>query len=188
MPKFKKVQIWVQGRDLGCDICGATAIKALATTYGKLISPRCAQHTKGLGETYGMDFEAREGHVVAGDLRRVADAAYIPEGHVVQITNGTSTASRDDAAWFMAHPNRTHRVREAFVDELPGPVTKMIARVVVRQVAPGRRVRRWVVGDAPIPDQDAVLGVVFDTPTGGHVLIREATAFAKLMGLTGGTA
>lgn len=84
----------------------------------------------------------------------------------------------DDAAWFAAHPRRTHRLRLAFPDELDGfikldpdlpEVMKRAgagARIFtcVRQIESGARVRIpsvWSKG-APLPDSEAFAHALFD--------------------------
>lgn len=51
--------------------------------------------------------------------------------------------SADDRAWFAAHPDRAHRWRKPFPDEIPTDLlwASPYPVIVVRQVAPGKRAR-----------------------------------------------
>ena len=48
---------------------------------------------------------------------------------------------RDDAAWFTAHPRRSHRVRDGFPGEFERASGGPVDFVVVRQIQPGLRIR-----------------------------------------------
>ena len=47
----------------------------------------------------------------------------------------------DDAAWFTAHPRRSHRVRDEFPGEFERASGGPVDFVVVRQIKPGQRIR-----------------------------------------------
>jgi hypothetical protein len=79
----------------------------------------------------------------------------------------------DDAAWFKAHPDRSHRLRRVFDGELEAnsnnnndvllPEFHEI-QILVRQVKPGMRIRRSIYRDLRtlIPDVEAVIHAMFD--------------------------
>jgi hypothetical protein len=82
----------------------------------------------------------------------------------------------DDAAWFEAHPDRAHRLRAMAAGEAPTLLRDPADlppghawRVLVRQVAPGRRVRLAVGWDPglPIPDAEAIVHALFDLVAAG---------------------
>jgi hypothetical protein len=62
-------------------------------------------------------------------------------------------ASEADRLWFSAHPDRSHRLRQALVGELPGITPKH--RVVIRQVNRLLRLRWPLLYDEPLPMGDA---------------------------------
>ena len=79
----------------------------------------------------------------------------------------------DDAAWFAARPDRSHRLRPLLKDELetlPGAIrTSRLPKghelqVLVRQVEPGARVRTFFGRNlaVPIADEEAVIHALFD--------------------------
>jgi hypothetical protein len=69
-----------------------------------------------------------------------------------------------DAAWFEGHPRRSHRLRPAVPHELPGLTTDMAAGswFVVRQVAPGVRIKMIFTPPAPPPDSEEIGHAMFD--------------------------
>ena len=69
-----------------------------------------------------------------------------------KLTQRPSPGSDDDRRWFRQNPDRNHRVRRALLDEAPdnaGP-----GWVIVRQVAPGLRMRAVVDLDTDRPVDD----------------------------------
>jgi hypothetical protein len=54
-----------------------------------------------------------------------------------------------DKEWFKANPDRSHRIRWAIADELPGATSTHVA--VVRQILPGFRIRLLFVPTKPLP-------------------------------------
>jgi hypothetical protein len=77
-------------------------------------------------------------------------------------------ASRDDAAWFKAHPHRSHRLRRPYDVELQEAVAPTIAPasavpyIVVRQVRPGYRLRLPIWSDIEMPDIESMGHALFD--------------------------
>jgi len=61
-----------------------------------------------------------------------------------------SPGSDDDRCWFARHPRRSYRIRPAFPDEVADTVTG--GWTIVRQIAPGVRVRACVALDHDDPD------------------------------------
>ncbi len=62
----------------------------------------------------------------------------------------SSPGSDEDRRWFARHPRRSYRLRPAFADEAPDGVTG--GWTIVRQIAPGVRVRACVTLDHDDPD------------------------------------
>jgi hypothetical protein len=74
-------------------------------------------------------------------------------------------ASKDDAAWFKAHPHRSHRVRrprDVEVNETMPPAASTILYVVVRQVRPGHRIRMVIWSGMEVPDTEVFGHALFD--------------------------
>jgi hypothetical protein len=62
----------------------------------------------------------------------------------------SSPGSDDDRSWFACHPRRSYRLRPAFPDEVADIVAG--GWTIVRQIAPGVRVRACVILDHDDPD------------------------------------
>ena len=73
-------------------------------------------------------------------------------------------ASAADAAWFAAHPQRSHRIRPAMARELPG-LDDDVADVwiCIRQAAPGLRFRSVFTDYGTPLDSEAFGHAMFDT-------------------------
>jgi hypothetical protein len=77
-------------------------------------------------------------------------------------------ASKDDAAWFKAHPHRSHRLRQPHDVELREAIAPAIAPasaipyVVIRQVRPGHRLRLPIWSDIEVPETEAIGHALFD--------------------------
>ena len=80
----------------------------------------------------------------------------------------------DDAAWFKAHPDRSHRLRPMLDGEpetLPAEIIKAEIpanhqlEILVRQVQPSARIRAVFCRnkDIAIPDQEEIIHAIFDT-------------------------
>lgn len=110
-----------------------------------------------------------------------------------QVSFAATSWKADDAAWFKAHPQRSHRQRallEGEADSFPPglfeealPVDHEI-QVIIRQIEPGRRARLPFGRNLamPIPDDEAILHALFDRvaqPERGGPAIR-ADDLAKL--------
>jgi hypothetical protein len=70
----------------------------------------------------------------------------------------------DDAAWFARNQHRSHRVRPIFPGEdepLPSAAPGTVHVTIVRQVAPGQRLRMFIAGLA-VPDDESFLHAIFD--------------------------
>lgn len=104
----------------------------------------------------------------------------------------------DDAAWFKNHPKRSHRLRPLFegeVEAMPVPIPTSEfppnhrAEILVRQVAPGQRIRNVFCRNTEIdiPDQEEIIHAIFDTvasAAGGSIInlreiIERAAQYAK---------
>lgn len=90
------------------------------------------------------------------------------------IFRADSAWKADDAAWFKAHPDRSHRLRpmhEGEAETLPAEITKAEIpanhqlEILVKQVEPGARIRTVFCRntDFPIPDQEEIIHAIFDT-------------------------
>jgi len=100
----------------------------------------------------------------------------------------------DDAAWFETHRDRSHRLRPLIGDEakISGfqSITSIPPRhetqVLVRQVAPGQRMRLPFVRnlDMPIPDNETALHALFDIASsdGGEGEVISTTMLRDAVG------
>jgi hypothetical protein len=59
--------------------------------------------------------------------------------------SGDDRASDDDRAYFAAHPHTSARIRPSFAGEGPKPGVPAGTVVIVTQLRPGVRVRRWLL-------------------------------------------
>ena len=98
-------------------------------------------------------------------------AGISPDGLIVRYADTPWKA--DDAVWFKANPDRTHRMRDPIAGELKAmsrgfnleaPPPNYRAEILVRQVSPGERVRAPFFHniEVTIPDDDAVIHAMFD--------------------------
>ena len=93
-----------------------------------------------------------------------------------RVTLRESPWKADDAAWFAARPNRSHRLRKAFHGELvelggaSSPAAGHEVQILVRQVEPGRRVRTQFSRNLSvhIPDDECALHALFDLAAGAE--------------------
>jgi hypothetical protein len=105
------------------------------------------------------------------DGQAIIRRAGLPPGRAKLFTQGTAWKA-DDAAWFDAHPDRSHRLRELIGDEAAVSGFRMEQQmperhemqVLVRQIEPGKRARLPFGRnlDVPIPDDETVLHALFD--------------------------
>jgi hypothetical protein len=105
------------------------------------------------------------------DGRAVARRAGLAEGRAKLFTQTTAWKT-DDAAWFEAHPDRSHRLRSLLGDEASASGFSALGampdrhemQILVRQVEPGKRMRLPFGRnlDVPIPDDEPVLHALFD--------------------------
>lgn len=77
----------------------------------------------------------------------------------------------DDAAWFAAHPDRSHRMRPMFAgefakieEELQNPPGHHEFQTLIRQLEPGKRIRTPFCRDTrtEIPDLEPILHAMYD--------------------------
>lgn len=68
--------------------------------------------------------------------------------------NHDSLWKEDDRRWFAANPKRSFRIRRLFVGELPSEYSDGQTHVLIRQLAPGLRDKRFLL--------DARNGIDFD--------------------------
>lgn len=103
---------------------------------------------------------------VDGEGREIARRAGVTKD--VRIDTSDSVWKATDAAWFAANPQRSHRMRPLFAGEeaamFADAVTPALPaghahEVLVRQVEPGRRIKKTFGRnlDAPIPDVEAII-------------------------------
>ena len=112
----------------GCAVCGGRTPFVTIGMKGKRWLAMCEVHTTQLDEVYG------------------AGVAVFGEGGLIETAE--TPWGTEDRAWFAAHPDRSHRIREVLPGEFPDlgtPPSALPVYVVVRQVQPGFRVR-WPVG------------------------------------------
>ena len=80
---------------------------------------------------------------------------------------GHQAASQDDAAWFEAHPNRSHRIRwshKVELEETVRPATASASSIpytVVRQVRPGHRLQLSCWSASELTDTEALGHALF---------------------------
>jgi hypothetical protein len=65
----------------------------------------------------------------------------------------TGRAQMLDKEWFRSHPHRSHRIRPAVAGEMPGANAETY--IVVRQLAPGVRMRVFFTPVGPSPEGEA---------------------------------
>ena len=193
MSDIKKAQAWLKKRDLACDICGASAKLAIGSTHSKSFTPsvRCMGHMHGLRQVYGFAIGVT---LAVGDgMDRTPGAAGLDKSPNAYENHGKSEASRDDSAWFKANPRRTHRIRPT---KAPGGSNAKGYMAIVCQIEPGRMT--YVVLEPcaeTIPDDDDVLGVLFDAikqqserGVKAEVNLYQVVSRAIQLKMTGGTA
>ncbi len=106
---------------------------------------------------------------MTGDLLRKAGLQRPP----TNVSFENSPWKADDAAWFIRHPRRSHRMRRMYKGEasslskdvvLGAPPEKYRYEILVRQVEVGRRVRTVFCRntEVPIPDEEEVVHAIFD--------------------------
>ncbi|MBV9825863.1 MAG: hypothetical protein JO001_09330 [Alphaproteobacteria bacterium] len=82
-----------------------------------------------------------------------------------EVAQATEKASDGDAAWFAAHPDRSHRLRPAIINELPGISAADVAAgtwIAIRQLMPGFRIRTVFTPPSPPPDDESIAHALFD--------------------------
>ena len=97
------------------------------------------------------------------DLAEAATARAAGMGPNIEFNGLPSPWKRDDDAWFEAHPQRAHRVRDRFPGErIKGDPLDLpnagISKVIVRQIRPGLRVTGGVHRGGCEPDASACCG------------------------------
>jgi hypothetical protein len=90
----------------------------------------------------------------------------------MQLNLSESPWKAEDAAWFGAHPNRSHRLRPLIANEgttIPPVYFESLppeheVQIVVRQVEPGKRIRAPFGRNLsiPIPDNEEFIHAIFD--------------------------
>lgn len=123
------------------------------------------------GDKFGSEIAKRGGMPMATPRLHTADSAW----------------KADDAEWFKAHGERAHRLRPAFPGEfdpsaLPALPPGHEYQALVRQVAPGQRIRNAFARntEVPIPDVEEVLHALFDIAAGGHQGVVTSGQVAEL--------
>jgi len=146
--------------------------------------------------------EAIRSHVTKLDT--MADTVMQQGGLKMPVRNvftQTSPWKTDDAAWFRAHPDRSHRLRLMFEGEaatmeaeptLDATPENHRMEVLVRQVEVGKRIRILFCRNTqvPIPDAEEIIHALFDTWSQsnrtGVVSIEEIAALANKYSVTDG--
>lgn len=97
----------------------------------------------------------------------------------------------DDASWFAAHSERSHRMRPSFPGEFGSierdfltPPEHHEVQTLVRQIEPGRRIRTPFCRDmrTPIPDLEPLLHAIYDlvSKSGGAARVLPVAEVAEL--------
>ena len=131
------------------------------------------------------------------DGRAVARRAGLLDGRAKLFTQTTAWKT-DDAAWFEAHPDRSHRLRSLLGNEASASGFSAVGampdrhemQILLRQVEPGKRMRLPFGRnlDVPIPDDETVLHALFDIVSGhgGHGSIISTDMMRDAMARYGG--
>ena len=111
------------------------------------------------------------------DMAEVVKAAGVDPN--IPFNGLPSPWKKDDAAWFEAHPQRAHRVRDRFpYERFKGEPSDLpnaaISKIIVRQIRAGLRVRAgFVIVEERDPDAIAVLREMIEMAE-----LRESVAHA----------
>jgi hypothetical protein len=175
---------WALGREHACSVCGSEQGVLIIGTLdrrGRRFAFRCPRHVKVSPTLRAIQAIT---HPVSPPesalLERLTRAVRMPPN--ARVLAGTDEAgSRDDSAWFQAHPHRSHRVRfltrgerEAFRAVSLG--SGEFTHAIVRQVEPGSRMKcpidfTHVPGFADSlsdsPETDFFLSELFDAAFSG---------------------
>lgn len=129
----------------GCWHCGKRTVFVAIGTKGKRWRAMCEEHAAHLDKVLGGAM------AVVGDGGLI-ETAETPWGD-------------DDRAWFAAHPDRSHRVREVIPGEFPMEAPDgFVGHVVVRQMQPGFRQRLGFAWSQRLDDPpEAWCHALFDT-------------------------
>jgi hypothetical protein len=112
----------------------------------------------------------------------------------LNVSLGEKAWKTDDAAWFEAHPTRSHRVRPLITGETTTLLAPLRAfkipdghefQVLIRQVKPGVRLRMPFCknNEIPVPDIEEVIHALFDIASkrqdaNGVISVNEVAALA----------
>jgi hypothetical protein len=97
-----------------------------------------------------------------------------------------------DRLWFIENPARSHRMRPAIADELPGLTVERARRawIIIRQIQPGFRFRLACWPDAPPLDTEAMAHAMFDllleTMRDGSSRVSPEQVDARVAAMTAG--
>lgn len=129
----------------GCWCCGKRTVFATIGMKGKRWVAMCEKHAAQLDEVHGGAM------AVFGDGGLI-ETAKTPWG-------------TEDRAWFAAHPDRSHRIREVLPGEFPQEApADLVGHVVVRQFQPGFRQRLGFAWSERLDDPpEAWCHALFDT-------------------------
>ncbi len=158
-----------------CSICHANFADRAPTFYGviadgtaAIVGECCALKLHYLFGS-GIYF-ATANNATADEAEDVAKRAGLTR-YPKAVCYSDSAWKTDDRQWFEANPERSHRLRrrfpqeaDSFVEPLPTPPPGHEFQILVRQVAPGRRVRLPFCRNTavPIPDIEPVVHALFD--------------------------
>jgi hypothetical protein len=106
--------------------------------------------------------------------------------HTVGVNLHDSPWKNDDRVWFERNPERAHRVRTPFPNEVEAANTPAghTLLIFVRQVEPGARMRAEVYLDIrllPLPDDEAAAHALFEVAMGRDVLPPDRRALHALI-------
>jgi hypothetical protein len=127
-----------------------------------------------------------------GIADQAARRAGLPTDSKGSVVLGDHPWKQDDAEWFEARPDRSHRLREPFDGEVdatfggrlpPAPPGHRVV-IIIRQVEPGRRVRLpfFANNEVPVPDDEQILHGLFDSigqQTEGAISARQVAERAR---------
>jgi hypothetical protein len=122
----------------------------------RLLRKKGSDHCHGCRRPYQHLDSSHVGYDAAGRLLQVGDCcisrlkSFCAISAYVALDTPTSW-SEDDRQWFEAHPDRSHRLRRAYPEEFP----EKVEHAVVRQLAPGRRVRAGLTVPPRLPQDEA---------------------------------
>jgi hypothetical protein len=170
---FEAIVAVSQKADGHCSLCG-TEFPHKGITCGGItaadgsvadVGECCAGKLRSIHAVGFWYDPAAEDERIAADMLRRGGLTGIKS----RLSRTETPWKNDDRAWFAANPQRSHRLRLAFPGELQefeAPSDREIA-VLVRQVAPGERIKLWCELCTTVPDDENFLHALFDVVSKG---------------------